>query len=116
MTKRTDWKDLYINILIILVIVTVIIILDQNKLKTVKKDFTSFTFIGFFLVIVGISIWGLTNKNNRIKTSTRHAVVAFLIAYFAHVDMMFAAFFLVGIFVYYTIGKEPDFPILYTDY
>lgn len=102
MVKKIDPRDLYTAILLFVVIIGLVVIRDKNKLQTVLDDFKEPIFIGFFIVIVIITFWGLTRDSKRIVDSTRNAMVGFLIAYLAHLDMVFAAFFLVGIFSYYS--------------
>ncbi len=102
MAKKINNTDLYLSLGATLAIIMLMVLRDEDKWKIVKKDFSSISFIGFFLIILALTIIGLNSNNKKIKTSTRHALVAFLIAYLAHLDMVFGAFFLVGIFVYFT--------------
>lgn len=102
MVEKIKSKEFLISLMLIFIIIGIIVLKDENKLVIIKKDFQSPLFIGFFMVIVGVSIIGLLSSNNRLKTSVRHAIIAFLIAYFAHLDAVFGSFFIVGAFVYFT--------------
>uniref|UniRef100_A0A6C0EKR4 Uncharacterized protein n=1 Tax=viral metagenome TaxID=1070528 RepID=A0A6C0EKR4_9ZZZZ len=99
---KIDNKDLYLGILTLVFVVAVIAIRDEEKLKIIKNDFSNWGFSALFILITILTVTGLIYGNKRVKNTVRHAMVAFMIAYFAHIDMDFAAFFLVGIFVYFT--------------
>lgn len=75
---------------------------EEEKLAVLKKDFTHPVFMFFFILIIILTVIGLTSKNNRIKTSIEHGVIAFCTSYLAHLNMPFAVFFIVSIFVYYS--------------
>lgn len=100
--NKVNNKELIIAVLLILSIVSLVVIRDRSRLDKVKGDFTNLTFLSFLFIIIGISVWGFTTGSKKIQNATRHAIVGFLIAYFAHIDMVFVAFFLVGTFVYFT--------------
>lgn len=75
---------------------------DEERFSVLKKDFTTPVFVGIFTMIVIFSVIGLTVSKGRLKNATRHAVIAFVTAYLAHLNMSFAVFFIVGLFVYYS--------------
>lgn len=102
MAKKIDKKDLYRSVLVLIVIVSVIIYMDEQRSIKVSSDLKKPGFIFLLLTVIFISAWGLTNKDKRIQSAVRNGIVALLTAYFAHIDMIFATFFLVAIFVYYT--------------
>jgi len=57
-------------------------------------------FIISFVITTGISIYGLSSDYN-LKKATRHALVAFIIAYMARLNLPFASFILVGLITYH---------------
>jgi len=75
---------------------------DEERFAVLKKDFSTPVFVGVFVLIVILSTIGLNLKEGRLKNSTRHAVIAFITAYLAHLNMAFGVFFIVGLFVYYS--------------
>tara|TARA_R110002111_G_C5934036_1_gene367060 strand:- start:281 stop:544 length:264 start_codon:yes stop_codon:yes gene_type:complete len=79
-----------------------LIVYDEKKIMKLKEDFNKPVFVIFFTCIVTIIILGLNYGSKRIRNAILHATIAFIIAVLAHLDMVFSAFFLVGIFVYYT--------------
>jgi hypothetical protein len=99
MKNRTDFV---IALIAFAGLALVFIARDENKMKLIKKDFTNTQFLIFFAAIVALSVIGLWKGSPRVRKATQHAFVAFMIAYLAHIDMIFFAFFLVGIFVYFT--------------
>lgn len=106
-----DLTDAYVGIFAVVLLAVVYILFDEKKAPQLRKDFSDVKFVIFALIILAISIWGIfISKNKRIQTATRHAFIAFLIAYFAHLDMVFAAFFIVGILVYFTDKSGDDNP------
>jgi chromate transport protein ChrA len=102
MVERVDNVNLYLWASIVILVVIGIAIKDENKWPKIRQDFSSVGFVSLFLMTMLIIILGLTSKNDRLQSTARHATVALLIAYFSHLDMIFATFFLVGIFVYFT--------------
>jgi hypothetical protein len=90
-----------IGIAIVALIAIIYATRDDERFAVLKKDFTNPVFIGIFVLIVILSIIGLSLQEGRTKNATRHAVIAFITAYLAHLNMAFAVFFIVGLFVYY---------------
>jgi len=77
---------------------------DGRAFKAMEKDFQSQRFI-LLLVVVAISAYaGLKNENIRGRRATQHALLAFIVAYFAHLDMPFASYFLIFVVIYYSHG------------
>lgn len=95
-----------IQVLILISIIACIAMLyalkDEEKFNILKKDFTNLMFLLFAIMICVISIWGLSNSNEKVKDATVKAIIAFITAYLAHVNMVFLVFFIVIIFGYYT--------------
>lgn len=92
--------------ILFLVIVIYIAYMD-NKHKIIIKDFSKFKFSFFVGVIIIVSIIIFFTGSKKAKFAARHAIVAFIIAYFAHLDLIFATYFLVFI-VYYFSQKYVD--------
>lgn len=99
-----------VQVLILISIIACIAVLyalkDIEKFNILKKDFTNPTFLLFVFVIFIISVWGLTNENDKINDATIKAIIAFITAYLAHVNMVFLVFFIVMIFGYYTASSS----------
>jgi uncharacterized membrane protein len=97
-----DTTKLAIGISIVALVAVVYALRDEERLSVLKKDFTTPVFVGVFVLIIILATIGLSLKEGRAKNATRHAVIAFITAYLAHLNMAFAVFFIVGLFVYYT--------------
>lgn len=97
-----NMTKLAIGISIVALIAIIYATRDDEKFAVLKKDFSTPIFVGVFTLIVILSIIGLNLHEGRFKNATRHAVIAFITAYLAHLNMAFAVFFIVGLFVYYT--------------
>lgn len=98
-----DKAGIIIHIFLALLVIFMIII--RKSYKIIFKDFTDSLFIIFFIFIVLLSYWGLyirKGDNDRTKQATQRAIMAFIIAYMAHVDLIFVAFIFVWIYVYHT--------------
>jgi hypothetical protein len=87
---------------VVALISVIYVMRNEERFSILKKDFSSPLFVGIFTLIVILSIIGLSLKEGKAKNSTRHAVIAFITAYLAHLNMGFAVFFIVWIFVFYT--------------
>lgn len=97
-----DMTKLGIGIAIVALVAIIYALRDEEKFSVLKKDFTTPVFVGIFIIIVALSAIGLSLREGRTKNATRHAVIAFITAYLAHLNMAFAVFFIVGLFVYYS--------------
>lgn len=99
-----------VQVLILVSIITCIAVLyalrDEEKFNILKKDAQHPVFLSFVIIIIIISVWGLNNKNPRINDATIKAIIAFITAYFAHLNMAFLVFFIVIIFAYYVSNSE----------
>ncbi len=94
-------KEIIINI--IFLIVGIFILFSRNRHLNIIKDLKNTNFVLVLILLILFSYWGLVIEKNdrRIYHSTRHALVAFMIAYMAHADLVFAAFIGVWLLTYY---------------
>lgn len=98
---RPDYKDFYIFLGIIIIVCAGIIIWDADRTEKVKKNFSNPLFAIAFAGIIVISLIGLASKNKRIQFATRQGLISFMIVYFAHLDLLFASFFLIASMAYF---------------
>jgi hypothetical protein len=95
---------------LLIIIVTLLAILfalkDQERFAVLNKDFRNRLFVSCFVTVVFFATSGLLFGDDRLKSATKSAIIGFMIAYLAHLNMSFAVFFLVGIFVYYNGGHN----------
>lgn len=90
----------FIHLIFIILIGVMIHISDSYK--AIYTDLTSIAFmIQFFLLLIFV-YWGLNHKHDNIRRATQRATSAFIIAYLAHIDMVFTAFMVVWMFVFHT--------------
>lgn len=103
-----------IQVLILICILACIAVIyalrNEEKFNLLKKDFEHPVFLFFIVAIIIISIWGLSNDNPHIKDATIKAIIAFITAYLAHLNMVFLVFFIVMIFGYFTFQGSIGLP------
>ena len=97
---------------VFLIFLSIFIITEGHKLKILKNNFQDKFFIINLIVIFifaaimyfdPFDIIKVSEKHRKaMKKATIHAVVAFIISLFAHLDLIFGSFFLVWYFVYAT--------------
>lgn len=77
-------------------------IYNIEKFNKLKSDLSDPIFL-FLLCIVSFLSWKLLNYKSdiKIRIATKRAMLALIIAYLAHLDLIFSAFFVVWIFEYY---------------
>lgn len=87
-----------------LAIIIIFMVYSQKKYPQIIKDFTNPQFLFFLLFVIVLAYWGLYIREDegRTKRATQRAVMALIIAYFAHLDLVFVAFLFVWAFVYHT--------------
>jgi hypothetical protein len=93
--------------IIIFVIITVIIIIRQNKhqhiLTLIKNGYVNFIIVGLIIIGVYITIkYSKVSDKTKIKLidALKKSIIAFIIALFAEIKLIFAPFYLVFLFVY----------------
>lgn len=91
--------------LVAFTILTIALGIFRGKFKLIFNDFKSWSFNLLLILVLIISWNGLRSENKRVVHATEKAITGFLVAYVAHVDLIFAAFFLVWIFVYFEVEK-----------
>lgn len=93
-----------LDLLIIVIIAVIFVILatnEQSRFDLLKKDFSNRLFVTSFILIFIVTISCLRYGNKKLKYACRSALISFIIAYLAHLNMAFAVYFIVGILVYY---------------
>lgn len=92
-----------IYILLIFFLLMVPLIITKHKLNIILLDFTDpiYLFLFIILFIFVIYLFKYYNNDLRIITATKRAIVAFIIAYLAHIDLPHGAFILVFLLTYY---------------
>lgn len=107
MTNKSRIKEAYIGVFGVIILSIIFVLLDEDKAPLLKADFTRPLFVLVLLFIITLTILGMVvSKDKKINVTTRHAIIAFLAAYFAHINMVFVPYFMVGILVYFTY--DPD--------
>jgi|MDTG01.1.fsa_nt_gb cytochrome bd-type quinol oxidase subunit 2 len=102
-----DKFDSFIVSSVVFLAVTVLIIVsDKEKVKLIMKMFQNQTFLVSLLIIVIYSFIVLTSKNNdekskNLKKATKQAILGFIIAIFAYLDMIIAPFWVIWLTSYY---------------
>ena len=83
-----------------------IILYKHDKVGMIMNDLKKLDFLFSFILLCVISIYSWHSKNKKLKKSSQHAIIAFLIAYLGRLDLVFAAYFIIFIFAYYTDDGE----------
>ena len=107
-------KESYSPFLVIAstLIIVLLIATREGKQKEIIKDFTNPKFLLIAIGITIFSIWIFNQKREtpepekikNLKEATRKALSALIIASLAHIDMIFAPFFVVFILDYFLSG------------
>ena len=84
-------------------IITLFVIYLNKKHYCLLKDFTNPTFLIMFIIMIGYSIYSYKSNDPKLKRSSEAALTAFIIAYLARLDLVFAAYVLVYMFTYYAV-------------
>lgn len=87
-------------------ILTVVMAIQLEKHKIFLQDIKDCRFQTFLILVVGASILMYLKGDYRARTAVKQSIIALIIAYFAHLDMIFSTFFLVFVFAYYAKGWE----------
>lgn len=105
--KKTVFTVLQIVFFLFLFI---FVLTEGHKFKVIKNDFKEKYFVINFFVVILFTIIMIYDPFNFIKVNpkdrqamkkaTKHAIIAFIISLFAHLDLIFGSFFLVWYFVY----------------
>lgn len=85
------------------------VVSDRRYYSIIKRDFTSKEFLGYFTFITLLTLNGyILNKVNsgnekyqKTFESYKEAYIAFILAYSARIDLVFAPFFAVYVFNYF---------------
>ena len=109
--KHNDSGILYASITFILITINAIIRQKKGKIlvEFIKNPKTFFSFfliiIWCFLVYVYSTLKNVSKENvEKVKNATKKALLAFIIAFFAKLDLVIAPFWLVWIIAYYLEG------------
>lgn len=99
-------RDLKLLLVLVLFGANVVYVVrkDPKKVAIIEKDFESPTFLRNLALIALVAFLGFHSDYYWHREAAKHAVAAFMIAYLAHLDLVFSAFFLVYIFVYFSSG------------
>lgn len=81
-------------------IIGLVYMFNNQTINTISRDFTNKTFI---IYLLGISLFSIivflqptkTPKQARLKEAVRKGLAALVVAYFAHLNLTFASFFIV---------------------
>lgn len=101
----------YLNIVIIIAAVcfTIFIGMQKDSMKIISRDFMNKSFLIYvgcitvFSYIV-FSTKSKTDNDKRFKEALRKGLAALIVAYLAHLDMIFAPFFVVFSLDYFLSG------------
>ena len=92
-----------IAVVALAVLIIVFFSIYDGTFHIIKKDFTNPHFLFFFIAMVLFSIWTLNSGNEKYVTATQYAIVGFVIAYLAHLDMIFTAYIVVWLLHYFML-------------
>jgi len=92
-----------IYILIIFMCAMIPLILTKHKVNAILNDFRDpvYQFLFILLMILIIYVYKYRQNNEQIMVAVKRGVVAFIIAYLAHIDLPFGVFILIFMISYY---------------
>ena len=107
-THRFEIPNLFYALIVFFCILVPILIFQREKLYKIKSLFKKKAWLAGFLSIILWSIFIITNDRGssdktaiRRYAATQHAIIAFLIAMFAYVDLTIAPFWTIWIVTYF---------------
>lgn len=92
-----------IAVIVLLALIIILFSIYDGTFHVIKKDFTNPHFLFFFIAMIFFSIWALNSGNNKYVTATQYAIGGFVIAYLAHLDMIFTAYIVVWLLHYFML-------------
>lgn len=92
-----------IAVVILLALIIILFSLYDGTFHIIKEDFTNPHFLFFFITMIVFSIWALNSGNQKYVRATQYAIVGFVIAYLAHLDMIFTAYIVVWLLHYFML-------------
>ena len=84
------------------VVMVGLIIIKHKKATLLLNDFRNLTFVISFIVVTVFTVFCWHSNNEKLKLSSQKASVALLIAYLSRLDLIFACYFIVFIFAFYS--------------
>jgi len=96
--------------MLLAILIAIALMIQKNTIHIIIADFKNKKFLIYISIIAFFSYvvfksGSNTDKEIRFKEATRKALAALLIAYFAHLDMFIAPFFIVFASDYFLSGK-----------
>ncbi len=88
---------------VLLALIIILFSLYDGTFHIIKQDFTNPYFLFFFITMVIFSIWALNSRNIKYVKATQYAIVGFVIAYLARLDMIFTAYIVVWLLHYFML-------------
>ena len=83
-------------------IAVLVILYRHQRLNMLIDDIKNIWFSSILCIIIAFTVYCWYSDNKKLKLASQKASVALLIAYLARLDMVFAAYFIIFIFAYYT--------------
>lgn len=74
------------------------------KKSTFYNDLKNPTFVILFSIMIGFCVWSF--QYEKYKESTKHALIAFVTAYSAHLDLIYSAFMMAWLITYISDNNE----------
>lgn len=91
----------------ILLFAAISMMYTRDRFASIHRDLTTPSFVLFTCLIILFGIWGMNHKEYRVRISTQRALIAFMVAYMAHSDMVFIVPIAIYIFSYHFNVEDP---------
>jgi hypothetical protein len=104
MDKQTKELQKLIIAIIAWSMIVILILYKRKKLNIILNDIKNTWFMFSLVIVIAFTIYCWHSKDDHLKESSQKALVALLIAYLSRLDMVFAVYFIIFIFAFYTSG------------
>jgi len=104
MDKQTKELQKLIIAIIAWSMIVILILYKHKKLNIILNDIKDTWFMFSLVLVIAFTIYCWNSKDDHLKESSQKALVALLIAYLSRLDMVFAVYFIIFIFAFYTSG------------
>lgn len=100
----SSFKDQFIGVSGVVSVFVLILYLSKRDdvFLQIRQDFTSIPLWIILFITLAIIYVGLKDKDEDMRTSIHHAIIALVASYFSHLNLIFPAFYIVLVVEYFS--------------